>query len=179
MDDRFGDTPSTDESIRRAQGAAQDATREIKDAAKDAASNIKDKAIEAADGVQAKAADQARTAATALRDAADGLDGDKAWMQSCFRKTADGLEHLTSALDRGDIRQTLHGVSDFARRQPALFLGLSVAAGFALARVGKTALEQLQPEAPEDTATQAALSQSGAPAEGQYRAPGYPFSTGS
>jgi hypothetical protein len=33
-------------------------------------------------------------------------------------------------------------LNGFARRQPALFLGASLALGFALARVGKTAIEQ-------------------------------------
>jgi hypothetical protein len=178
MDDRIGDTPSADESLRRAKGATQDAAHDIKEAARDAVGSIKDKTLQAAESAQAKAADQARTAASALREAADGFDGDKAWLQSCFRKSAEGLDHLTSALHRGDIRQTLGNVSDFARRQPAIFLGLSVAAGFALARIGKTALEQVQPQAAADPAEEAAVAQSGAPAETQYRAPGYPFASG-
>jgi hypothetical protein len=32
-------------------------------------------------------------------------------------------------------------VNSFARRQPALFLGASLAVGFVIARLGKTALE--------------------------------------
>ena len=56
-------------------------------------------------------------------------------------KTADGLERVTKALNTGDMKQTVDSLTQYARNHPALFLGLSVAAGFALARVGKTAME--------------------------------------
>jgi hypothetical protein len=90
---------------------------------------------------QSKAADQARTAAYTLRDTAQRLDGDLPWMNTALNKTADGLERVTNTLNTGDVKQTVESLTQFARNHPALFLGLSVAAGFALARVGKTAME--------------------------------------
>jgi hypothetical protein len=145
MDNRPGaPAPPIDESTNRIRSAADDALTDVKHAAQDAAATVKDKAKETAEGVQAKAADQARTAANKLRETADGLDGELPWMKTALNKTADGFDHLTTALNRGDIGQGLNAVSDFARRQPALFLGLSVAAGFALARLGKTAIEEVQ-----------------------------------
>jgi hypothetical protein len=145
MENRPGaSAPPIDESADRVRGAAGEAVSDVKHAAKDAAAAIKDKAMATAEGVQAKAADQARTAAHTLRDTANGLDGDLPWMKTALNKTADGFDHLTSALNRGDVGQCLNAVTEFARRQPALFLGLSVAAGFALARVGKTAIEEVQ-----------------------------------
>ena len=66
----------------------------------------------------------------------------------------DPLDPCFAAEDRRAIRTHAHarGVSDlnaFARRNPAIFLGASVALGFALARVGKTAIER----ATEDNST--------------------------
>lgn len=160
MDNRTGaPTPPIDDSLNRARTAtneaigtvkdtAREATDGIKDALRDAKHSIQDKARGVMDDAQAKAADQTRTASNTLRDSAQGLNGELPWMQTALNKTADGFDHLTNALHRGDIGQTLNAVTDFARRQPALFMGLSVAAGFALARVGKTAIEELQPENP-------------------------------
>ena len=157
MENRPGSTPPIDDSSNRVRAAADDtrtaaesAFADAKIAAKDAVHTAKDRARDAAEDMQSKAADQTRTAAHTLRDTADNLNGELPWMKTALNKTADGFEHLTSALNTGDVGQTLNSVQDFARRQPALFLGLSVAAGFALARVGKTALEGLKPD---ETAT--------------------------
>jgi hypothetical protein len=149
MENRPGaSVPPIDESTDRARSAAGDAVSEVKHVAKDAAATIKDKARETAQGVQERAVDETRTAANTLRDTASGLNGDLPWMKTALNKTADGFEHLSGALNRGDVGQCLNAVTDFARRQPALFLGLSVAAGFALARVGKTAIEEIQEHQP-------------------------------
>ena len=149
-------TPPVDESMNRVRGAADNAMGTVKDTAREAAAGIKDgvreigqrmkdQARSAMDDAQARAAEQSRTAAHALRDAAGGLNGELPWMKTALHKTADGFDHLTHALNRGDVGQMLNAMSDFARRQPALFMGLSVAAGFALARVGKTALDEMKP----------------------------------
>ena len=174
MDDRTGArTPPIDDSMNRARTAtsdavgavketAREATDGIKDAVRDAKHTIQDKARGVMDDAQARAAEQTRTAANTLRDTAGNLNGELPWMKTALDKTADGFEHLTNALHRGDVGQTLNAVTDFARRQPALFIGLSVAAGFALARVGKTAIEDVQdqaqprpPSEPELTLTEA------------------------
>lgn len=157
MDNRPGAKPPIDDSINRARTATEEASSDVKQVARDAASTVKetvkeqagvmkDKAMGIMGDAQAKAADEARTASNTLRNTADNLNGELPWMKTALNKTADGFDHLTTALNRGDVGQVLNGLSDFARRQPALFLGLSVAAGFALARVGKTALEGLKPE---------------------------------
>lgn len=172
MEDRFGaKTPPVDNSAARARAALDEAKNSIGQTARDAASNVKDtvretthalkdKAMGVMGDAQAKAADQSRTAANTLRDTANNLNGELPWMKTALSKTADGFEHLTSALNKGDVNQVLSAVGDFARRQPALFMGLSVAAGFALARVGKTAFEGATDSAstPADPAIQDAVA---------------------
>jgi ElaB/YqjD/DUF883 family membrane-anchored ribosome-binding protein len=156
MENRTGaSAPPTEESVNRAKSAADTALSDVKQAATDAASTlrstakdqaetVKEKAMNAVGDAQMKAADQARTAANTLRDTANRLEGDLPWMNTALNKTADGLERVTNTLNTGDLKQATDALTQFARSHPALFLGLSVAAGFALARVGKTAMEGAQ-----------------------------------
>lgn len=158
MENRPGaSAPPTDESVNRAKGAAEVALSDVKQAARDVASTVKstvkdeaeavkEKASAVAGDLQMKAAEQTRTAAKTLRETADRLDGELPWMKTALGKTADGLERLTSTINTGDMKQTVDALTQFARNHPALFLGLSVAAGFAVARVGKTAIEAAQPD---------------------------------
>jgi hypothetical protein len=136
--------PPAEESVERARGSAEQAMQDIKHAAKDAAGAVADRTKEVVGDAQAEAERQAQTAANTLRETADRLEGDLPWLDAGLRKAADGLEGLTAGLNRGNLQQAIDTVSDFARRQPAAFLGLSVALGFALARVGKTAVEEVQ-----------------------------------
>ncbi|RYG39013.1 MAG: hypothetical protein EON93_00855 [Burkholderiales bacterium] len=128
-----------------AKHAIQDTASAIAAAAKEQTGALKDKANSAIAGAQEKAAEQGRSAAHTLRDAASGMQTELPWVGMLLNKTAEGVEGLTSALSTGNPNDAMEAVKDFARRQPALFLGLSVAAGFALSRIGKTAIESAQP----------------------------------
>ena len=153
MENRTGaSAPPTEESVNRAKSAADTVLTDVKQVARDVASNVKaavkdetatvrEKAMGVMNDAQAKAADQARTAANTLRDTANRLEGELPWMNTALNRAADGFERFTSTVGSGDVKQTLDALNQFARRQPALFLGLSVAAGFALARVGKTVMD--------------------------------------
>lgn len=125
--------------------SVEDTARRVRDAAGSAASDAKHAALQGVEDARAKAGDAGRTTASRLRELADQVQGDIPWMATAFTKSADGLDSVTNSLTQGDMHQCMSGVSDFARRQPAIFLGASVALGFALARVGKTALEKAQP----------------------------------
>jgi hypothetical protein len=126
-----------------------DAARRIKDSAstiKDSASTLVDRGKEAAmhkaeEGVE-RVASTAQSTASALRRAADDVQEENAWVGKALRKSAEGLEQATRSLAGGDVSQGVSDLNAFARRNPAIFLGASVALGFALARVGKTAIER-------------------------------------
>lgn len=119
-----------------------DAARRIKDSA----STLIDRGKEAAASTVEKGAEQARSSAqstaNALRRAADDVEGDNRWVGGALRKSADGLERAARSLEGGDISRAVDDLNGFARRNPALFLGASLAVGFALSRVGKTAIER-------------------------------------
>ncbi len=118
-----------------------DAAQRVRDAASGAAKDVKHAALQGVEDARTKAGETGHSTASRLRDMAGQID-DLPWMATAFRKSADGLDNVTDSLTRGDMNDCLSGVSEFAKRQPAVFLGASVALGFALARVGKAALEQ-------------------------------------
>lgn len=143
MEDRPRDPVApVDDSVAVATSASTDFVDGAKDLASKATGDAKDVVQNLAEDAKGKIADQSRSATAALRETASTLDGELPWMGAALNKAADGFENLTGALNKGDVGQTLEAVTAFAKRQPALFLALSVAAGFALARIGKTAIEQ-------------------------------------
>ncbi len=125
-------------------GSVEDATRRVRDAAGEAVNDAKHAAMQGVEDARAKAGEKAHSTASRLRDFAGQVESDMPWMSNAFTKSADGLDSVTDSLTQGDLSQCLSGVSEFARRQPAIFLGASVALGFALSRIGKAAFEQSQ-----------------------------------
>jgi hypothetical protein len=126
--------------------SVEDTARRVRDAAGSAVSDAKHAAMQGVEDARAKAGDTGHSTASRLRELAGQVEGDMPWMANAFTKSAEGLDSVTNSLTQGDLNQCLSGVTDFARRQPAIFLGASVALGFALARIGKTALEQVKPD---------------------------------
>lgn len=119
-----------------------DSARRIKDSAAQLLETGKDAAKQKAEQGAESMAQSAQNTASALRRAADNVQPDSAWVGNVLRKSADSLDSATRSLADGDLSRGVSDVNAFARRNPALFLGASVALGFALARVGKTAIER-------------------------------------
>jgi hypothetical protein len=118
-----------------------ESTRRIKEAA----SSVIDRGREAAMSKVSEGAERARTSAqnttTALRRAADDIEQDTPLLGAGLRRAADWLEQTAGQFGQGDLNRAVDNLNNFARRQPALFLGASLAAGFLVARLGKTAIE--------------------------------------
>ena len=121
--------------------AHDDAARRIKDSAATVVDRTKQVAAEKASEGAERIAASAQGTVEALRRAASDMDGDNAWIGTALRKSADGLDRATRSIAGGDFSRGIADLNNFARNQPAIFLGASVALGFALARVGKTAIE--------------------------------------
>jgi hypothetical protein len=113
----------------------KDAASTVVERGKQAASDAANRGIERANTV-------AHSTASALRRAADDVEGDNRLIGNALRKGAESIERAAQSFQGGDISRTVEDLNGFARRQPALFLGASLALGFVLARVGKTAIEQ-------------------------------------
>jgi len=162
MDNRFGDMPTspdtattaedTTQRVTDAAGAAGNPASEIRAAAGSAVKDAKNAALHQVEGAREKAGEMGHTTASRFRDLAGQVEQDMPWLSGAFAKSADGLDNVTDSLTRGDLGQTFNALTDFAKRQPAIFLGASVALGFALARIGKTAIEDASPTTQPATA---------------------------
>lgn len=157
MDNRYGDMPTSpdtsplaDDTTQRVKDAAGNAVGDIKAAAGSAMKDVKNAALHQVEGAREKAGEMGHSTASRFRDLAGQVEQDLPWLSGAFTKSADGLDNVTDSLTRGDLGQTFNALTDFAKRQPAIFLGASVALGFALARIGKTAIEEAAP-APQRT----------------------------
>ena len=85
-------------------------------------------------------ADQLEGAAHAIHRAGAQLEGEQDWLARLVERGAAELGTLAQSLRTNDLRSLMGNLDELARRQPALFAGASLAAGFALARVGRVAV---------------------------------------
>ena len=86
---------------------------------------------------QHSTASDIRQFAGALRDAARHIEHGGS-MARMAEHAADGLERLSGKLGSKDLNGLVRDVESFARSQPAVFLGMAVAAGFLTARFLKS-----------------------------------------
>jgi hypothetical protein len=129
----------------------EESARRIKQSAADVVERGKEAATHAAERGVNRAVNSADSAASALRRAAADIEPDNRLIGAALRKSAEGIEQATRSLGDGDLSHALDDLNAFARRNPAMFLGASLALGFALARVGKTAIEDVQAGQSEQT----------------------------
>ena len=101
-------------------------------------------------------ADRLSAVAERAQKSASDLRDQEAWLGNLLGRGADELQGLAEEIRRNDVAGLLGSVEVFARRQPALFMGATVALGFALARFvgsGPTAADRYnEPTARENAA---------------------------
>lgn len=117
-------------------------------------SGTKQKARHALDEQRQGAAAGVGEIAGALHKAADELGGkDRRAVADLAERTAEGLERLSSTLRTKDLDVMVRDAESFARRQPALFLGAAVAAGFLAGRFLKSSSVPDRAESHSDRST--------------------------
>ena len=121
---------SADDLKDRATGVLADAKEKVSDAGA--------KVTDALEGQKTAGADRAKGFSDALRRAAGELEHEVPPAAAYINRAADEIDHMAEGLKRRDVRQILGDVQDFAKRQPAAFLGATVLGGFALMRLLKT-----------------------------------------
>lgn len=129
---------------------SQQATQQVKRDAQETAQQMKQDAQEAVgkakEQVKSMLSDQKHAAASqvegfaqALRKAAEELNAqDQSPVAGYVQRAAEGLDRLGGALREGNMDNLAAQVQDYARRQPGVFLGGAVVAGFLLARFLKS-----------------------------------------
>ncbi|HEX2943958.1 MAG TPA: hypothetical protein VHO91_23075 [Rhodopila sp.] len=146
----LGDFQNIGDAARQTGQQARQAGAQAVDHAKDAAQEVRGRAasLAGAVGEQANAAAESQKSnlAGALEDAAkavhrsgEQLEGQQDWIAHLVEHGADELSALATTLRSNDLQSLLGELGSLARRQPALFVGASMAAGFALTRVGRIA----------------------------------------
>lgn len=114
---------------------AQNIAEEVREQVREGVAYAREEAErQARDGVH-YGADQVARTATALRTAAEELDG--TFQGEIFGHAADGLQSLSDDIRDKSIGEIIGDVAVYARRHPVTYLGGAALAGFALARFAR------------------------------------------
>ncbi|WP_439400185.1 hypothetical protein ACRQ5Q_42105 (plasmid) [Bradyrhizobium sp. PMVTL-01] len=122
------------EALQASADMARDKFGEAADAAKNVASGTVDQIQERAREQQQNGADFIERLAGNFRQAAGAFETDVPFAARGIKSVADYVEEAAGKVRDGSFRDLVDGATDFAKRQPAAFLGLSVLAGFAAVR---------------------------------------------
>lgn len=129
------------DAARTALSGARDALGGVADTAGLKASTLIDQAkeqvgttlAEQKDGI----ADRIDQLAETLHKSGAQFEGKQDWIAGAIDRGATELASLAKALRENDLSSLFRQVQSIARQQPGLFIGASLAAGFAVARLGK------------------------------------------
>lgn len=146
MDEPTSSTPPVGAGQSQAADAGQ-AAQSLAAAATQTASSIVGQAGEQLAG-QANAhkdglADQIDQIADSVHRSGEQFAGKQDWLAHAIDGGAQELNALATALRENDLSSLLSHVQSFARRQPGVFVGAALAAGFAVARLGKIVASDL------------------------------------
>ena len=119
---------------------AGDVAGQAADTAKSVIGQAKDQTVTAAEQQKDGIADRIEDVAQAVHRSGEQFEGKQDWIAHAIEQGAEELNTLASALRDNDIMSLARKVQTLARRQPALFIGASLMAGFAVARLGKLAV---------------------------------------
>jgi hypothetical protein len=122
------------DALRASTDVARDKFKEASDAAAEVAKAAGDRVQDKTGEQQRSGADFIARLAGNIRQAAHAFDNDAPFAARGINSGADYVEDAAEKIRNGTFRDLVDGASDFAKRQPAAFLGLSVLAGFAAVR---------------------------------------------
>jgi len=128
MKQRAGD------ALRASTDIARDKFKEAADAAKDVVSGTADQVQGQAHEKQRSGADFIERFAGNIREAARSFENDAPFAARGIDSAADYVKDAAEKIRSGSFRDLVDNATDFAKRQPAAFLGISVLAGFAAVR---------------------------------------------
>ncbi|MCP3395442.1 hypothetical protein NLM27_42795 [Bradyrhizobium sp. CCGB12] len=156
MKEQIGDAGA--EMKQRAGDAFQasaDLTREKFSEAADAAKGVAEGAV---DQIQSQAREQQQSGADFIarlsdniREAGRAFETDVPFAARGIDSAADYVENAAQKIREGSFRDLVEGATDFAKHQPAAFLGISVLAGFAAVRFLKASSGQSSSQRRETT----------------------------
>jgi hypothetical protein len=138
------------DALRASTDVARDKFKEAADAARDVAEGTADRFQDKAEEQQRSGADFVSRFANNIRQAAHAFESDAPFAARGINSAADYVEDAAEKVHNGTFRDLVDGASDFAKRQPAAFLGLSALAGFAAVRFLRASGSQTSSSQGED-----------------------------
>lgn len=127
------------------KAAATTMARAVKDQAADFASGVGQELSKTAESQKTKGVETIHGFARAITSAADELEDQSPGVARSIRMAAEKVESFSNNLNGRSVDELLKASADFAKSQPFLFVGMSVAAGFALARFLKSSADSPSP----------------------------------
>jgi len=136
---------TTEGIMNQATTVLDDIATDLKSRASDVTDTITSEARNYADRAKGTIADEVETVASALRTAADEMSRGSA-SERTFSQIANGLADASDAMRDKDLGQIVGVLSDFAKRNPLVFLGGAALVGFAATRFAKASSEGAHPK---------------------------------
>ena len=130
------------DALKASTDVAQDKLQEAAEAAKDVASGAADRLQDQVREQQSSGADFMERFAGNVRHAARAFESDAPFAARGINSAAEYVEDAAEKIRNGSFRDLVDGATDFAKRQPAAVLGISVLAGFAAIRFLKASGSQ-------------------------------------
>jgi len=161
--------------LQASSDVARDTLQEATDAVKDMASSTMDHIQGQAREQQLSGADFVGRLAGNIREAARAFESDVPFAARGIKSAADYVEDAAEQIRHGSFRDLVDGVTGFAKRQPAAFLGISFLAGFAAVRFFRAGQSS---SSPNDTGNTSYSERDGA-WRGSSSAAGEPWRQGS
>ena len=134
-----GEQASLGDGLRE---TARTATSAIREQAAQFAQEIGHELVETGESQKARGVEAIRRFAKAIDSAASELHNQSPTLASSVHEAARRVEGLSDNLSNRKVGELMDAAAQLARTQPALFLGGSVAAGFALARFLKSSRQR-------------------------------------
>ncbi|MEH2537096.1 MULTISPECIES: hypothetical protein [unclassified Bradyrhizobium] len=148
------------DALRASTDAAREQFKEAADAAKDVASGTAHQVQDQARQQQRTGADFVARFAGNIREAARAFESDAPFAARGINFAAGYVDDAAEKIRNGSFRDLVDGATDFARRQPAAFLGISVLVGFATVRfLNASGGQSSASKRPENTREQSSSSQ--------------------
>lgn len=166
------------EAKNQAQQAAGTAQEKLQQAAGTAQEKVQQRVQSQIDAQKARAAETLGSVAQSLRSSGQQLQGQQQdGVSRIMQQAADRVERVADYIENADVGELMHQAEDFARRQPALFVGGAFALGVLGARFLKSSKDNLiRDELYETRNTRTLTSRVDNPerdAVGRPNAPGY------
>ena len=136
-DETFDRAKAVGTQVKAAASTAMVGAGDLLDTAKGLASDTGEQIKDVIATQKDASADRITGVASAIRNAADDIEIELSFAAPYVRRMADEIDDFAAALKTQSLGEIVGAVEDFARRQPAVFLGIAAATGFAAVRLLK------------------------------------------